>query len=1137
MDEFVDAFDLSPEQEHTASLLRRLLGKAIADRYVDFCRIAAGAFALKVPRPLAAHALRELELTLRHVLAVPMEAKSPEQPENAEKLDKARELLAALDFDEGQLQRAVNGLRPRLNHKTQIRRIVARLGLDPEGDVADKWTSLCDSFGRAHERSFHRPLEVDEAFRSQFQRPLDTVIRAVAVALEGRYTALMRRVEEIAAMPNRAEAVAAFASEIPGALPLQWHFFKSLPTGDWLPHLAKKGLLGEPLGGPEESRPGFRYRQWPAGNYLQRMAESPDAATRKLVVEALSEVAASKHPDIHHDGIEILAALPPEESAPLADLAIGWLRREARFSFLQAPERLLKRLAEAKQRDAALGVARALLQIWNQNGEVASLYGRHLYEHHLPSAMQILTKAAGLDALRLFMELLREAADITGRIRYDHYSSRSVADDEMANTDIYGALSTAVRKSAETLVKDDPANVRNVIGVLTADPAKIFVRIALHVLAQNPSVATDLAEAYLLDADLIEQTWAQDEYAALARAWFPSLPLEKQGVILAAVDAIPDKYRESFLVRFRQNHQREPTADDIEIFDAITIRDALWKWRSVLPPERQAEVDRIAAERGDPDAWRVQLFPPEESPIGAAEFSSRSVPDAIKFLKVWRPQKGEQQRQTVTALAQELRTAVENDPKTYAANADQFGSLKPIYVRRLLEGLRNAVSNRRDFEWGNVLKLIEQTLTQHNQAIDPATLDEGDDKNWEWACMTGAELLADGLRRGSGGIAFERAAQVQEVVLKAVEVAPRRPVVEDFERRFQRSPYFAAQATLRGIAVELCMLLMWWFSRDVSGPVGQAPRDALVNLPEIQQALEAQLRDRTLDGRIPRAILGRYLRWLAYFGEEWLMAMVHALFPADAVELRDATWRSHLGHDDGPLEVLMADLHGCYLESIARLSADDGDQDFRDLFQNRLADYIFILHLWDALPDDLLEQFTERAPDSVRRHAMWFVGNQVSRPPSDVPAAVKARGLTYWERRLAAAIKSGEPNRYRGELGTIGQWCFHAAEVDEAWLCEQLLQMLAAGFVPTDAFSVVEWLEKIAPRHLDLAVAVMAALLRNSQVDQWAYMTQREPIRAVLSEGLARGTAETVELAKETVAFLSTIGETSYLDLVRSAAE
>ena len=227
VDQPVNTFDLSPEQQETASLLQRLLGSAIASRYVDFCRLAAGAFALNVSRPMAVHALRELDSMLRHVLAVPMEAKAPEQPESADKLEEARKALEMLGyFDEDAIRRATDGLKPRFSHRRQIRKIVTRLGLDPEGDIAKRWISLSDSFGRAHERSFHRSLEVDDEFRSRYQEPFDTVIRAVAVALEGRYVALMRRVEEIIAMPNRSEAVAAFASEIPGALPLQWHFFR-----------------------------------------------------------------------------------------------------------------------------------------------------------------------------------------------------------------------------------------------------------------------------------------------------------------------------------------------------------------------------------------------------------------------------------------------------------------------------------------------------------------------------------------------------------------------------------------------------------------------------------------------------------------------------------------------------------------------------------------------------------------------------------------------------------------------------------------------------------------------------------------------------------------------------------------------
>jgi hypothetical protein len=65
----------------------------------------------------------------------------------------------------------------------------------------------------------------------------------------------------------------------------------------------------------------------------------------------------------------------------------------------------------------------------------------------------------------------------------------------------------------------------------------------------------------------------------------------------------------------------------------------------------------------------------------------------------------------------------------------------------------------------------------------------------------------------------------------------------------------------------------------------------------------------------------------------------------------------------------------------------------------------------------------------------------------------------------------------------------------------------------------------------------MQLLLRNPRIDQWAYMTKREPIREVLGEGLARGTPQTIERVNQVVGFLSSIGETSYLDLVRTPSK
>lgn len=70
MDEPLKRPELSPEQHNTTSLIWQLLGigKSIADRYVDVCRLASGALPLRVSIPVAAHALRELESILRQTL-------------------------------------------------------------------------------------------------------------------------------------------------------------------------------------------------------------------------------------------------------------------------------------------------------------------------------------------------------------------------------------------------------------------------------------------------------------------------------------------------------------------------------------------------------------------------------------------------------------------------------------------------------------------------------------------------------------------------------------------------------------------------------------------------------------------------------------------------------------------------------------------------------------------------------------------------------------------------------------------------------------------------------------------------------------------------------------------------------------
>jgi hypothetical protein len=234
----VDPSGLSAEQVDTDRLLRRLLGTAIADRYADFCRLASGRLPLTVSRPLAGHAMRELDSLIRHVLAVPLDAQALDDDNQVKLRRDARRMLRKMGFPDRAVQHAGEALKPKIGHRTQIEHIVERLGLAPDGDVAKLWIELNDAYGRVHERSFHERLEVDEAFRAQYAKRFDTVIRALAVQLQGRYAALMRRAKEIAAM-RPADGIKLFVKEIPGAVQLHGYFYDNLQSDDWCPFSKK----------------------------------------------------------------------------------------------------------------------------------------------------------------------------------------------------------------------------------------------------------------------------------------------------------------------------------------------------------------------------------------------------------------------------------------------------------------------------------------------------------------------------------------------------------------------------------------------------------------------------------------------------------------------------------------------------------------------------------------------------------------------------------------------------------------------------------------------------------------------------------------------------------------------------------
>lgn len=1132
MEEASKAFELSSEQQDTAALLKELLGQTMADRYVDVCRLSAGAFQLRISAPVAAHAMREFESALRGILEVPMDAKVQQTAEEEEQIAAATKLLKDMGFDVDGVQEAAKKLRSP-KHNDQIRKIVARLDLDPKGDIAKAWIAIRASVKKAHNRSFNQALKVDNEFRAKLLEPFEAVVRGVAIALQKKYASLVTRVNQIIAMDDRALATRTFAEEIPWALSLHWHYFQKIDTGDWLPHLIDKGLLDSPPPiAPDESDKGARMGEWPAGHYLLKMARAPDAETHRLVIEALKAVSASDHPDIRRQGMEILTALPAADSAPHAELAVKWFLRDGNSIVVDRGRQLVISLAKGKQSEAALKTARALLQVWDNDGNVANLFGHHMYEHHLPEIGNALVECCGQGALTFFLDLFEETSAIGGFGDYMHYSTRPFIERNTPADGVYGALASIVTSVAKRLIEEKQITVPAVVAGIAARSPKMFKRIAMHILASHASEAPEIVDAYLTDPEYIGEDWCKEEYAELANARFPALKPEQQSAILKIIDAIPDEFRENWKARFEAHNKRPVTEADVKIYDDHCFRDLVWGWKNVLPKEHQDRLKAIEAEHGDPDAWKANFHPTEISRLEAGDFASRSVADVAAYLKSWRPDESNQ-RQTLTALAQALRMAVSMNDKKYAVEADQFIGAPPIYLRRLFEGLQNAVGNGGEYPWEKVLNLIDYTFEQYRKPVDPAMAAEGGDKDWTWACMAAAELLATGLRKGAGSIGFENAAKVQELSLKLSSISPQNPIDDDFEDKYKRDAFFACQHTLRGQSLELCILTMFWLSKDKSTPLGTDGRKAIELLPELRTVFEKELTDTTSTGRIPRAIIGKYLTWMFYFGEDWLKAEMSRLMPTDNEALSDATWVSHLCHDSRPVPGLLPQLRPSYTKEIAGLAVNKYN-DRQSAIENRIGEYILNQYIGGFMPDDLMDAFWRMAPSRLLQHNMWALGRYLKEQPNELNEEERGRGYTYWDKRLAAAQASSDPESFRGEIGAFGQWCI--GKKDAPWYLGQMRKMLNCGFAPTHSYGIMEWLAEVASDNLDEAVETLLALISNKHTDRWAYLMHDAPIRFILTQGLERGTDATKKSVEKIVSILSSKGETKYTEILNKAA-
>ncbi len=151
--------------------------------------------------------------------------------------------------------------------------------------------------------------------------------------------------------------------------------------------------------------------------------------------------------------------------------------------------------------------------------------------------------------------------------------------------------------------------------------------------------------------------------------------------------------------------------------------------------------------------------------------------------------------------------------------------------------------------------------------------------------------------------------------------------------------------------------------------------------------LDKQLNDHSPNGRIPRAIIGRWMQWLYYFGTDWLSGHLKDIFPDNDDGLRLAAWRAHILNDGGPVRPLLPSLLRLYMEEVARMARERESRDpqtVRDTEHrdNRFGEYVLIVYLGGGAPAELMQAFCAAARHLVFGLAPPTAGGQACGPRS-----------------------------------------------------------------------------------------------------------------------------------------------------------
>lgn len=875
------------------------------------------------------------------------------------------------------------------------------------------------------------------------------------------------------------------------------YFFKKLASPDWIRPLWERGMFTTPFM-IEKHEGGISFPFWPESEYLARMA-SLDPET---VIEVILKIPETDNERIHQDYVDAALNMPLDFAAKIAANEIKWIQK-SQYLYLLLPEklgRLVTKLAESGKIGTALGLMEELLQPSNSSertvigpsGKIRGKFDEWQYEKLVKEQVPVLVSKAGFKALERLCAVLDKALQQLGYAeeideftgdRCDHSWIWRPAIEDHGQNHPYGIedfIIIAVRDAAQQLIEKKVVSSSEVVQLFESYTWTIFRRLVLNVLRTIPYDERDLLKSRILNKAYFDDLNLKYEYSMLLKDCFQILNPEEQEIILGWIET--GLNAEEVRDRIIKAYGKHPSQEEINQYIEIWRRDKLAPFHNTLPDQWRKRYDYLVSKYGEAKhpEFSFYLSPISSgprSPRTSQEIDAMSIEELIDLLLTW-DTADEWDAPSKEGLGRELGIAVSLNPQKYAVAANLFIDLDPTYVRHVLRGFNQCITEGKVFEWEHIILLCQWSLQQSDDPSIEGHRYSGKDPDWKSTRRTIAELIISGTDFSDSMIPIKFRRQIWDII--TVLLADPDPGTDKDRTEDNRfDPIICAINSIRGNAIHAVVNYALWIIKDNKNSLES--QTGFETVPEVRDALEQHLNLYKDPSIAVKSMYGRLIPWLVLMDKVWVLGSINSIFPEEPqlIYYYLSAWTSYVLYCEPYNNVLQTTLP-IYRRAISMLGQPCQWKNF-STYEEHLVEHLFTFYLRGTIemesPDKLLELFYEYASPILASHALGYVGRILrdeddAEIPQEIPQEMLERIQQLVDYRVSSISKTGLADQVYQELATFG-WIFSSARFDDNWAINTLLKVLKLARSIEPAHLVVE---RLAETVILLPVESLAAL-------------------------------------------------------------